>query len=87
MPLALIRLQSAFSKKGINSLIINTVHDSVVIDVYPGEESIVSKLAHRAMADVTSTFEDYYGVKWDVPFGVDLEMGYNWLEMENIYLT
>ena len=38
MPLALIRLQSAFSKKGIKSLIINTVHDSVVIDVYPGED-------------------------------------------------
>ena len=87
MPLALIRLQSAFSKKGIKSLIINTVHDSVVIDVYPGEEDIVSKLAHRAMSDVTSTFESYYDVKWDVPFGVDLEMGYNWLEMENIYLT
>ena len=87
MPLALIRLQSAFSKKGIKSLIINTVHDSVVIDVYPGEEDIVSKLAHRAMSDVTSTFESYYDVKWDVPFGVDLEMGYNWLEMENIHLT
>ena len=87
MPLALIRLQSAFSKKGIKSLIINTVHDSVVIDVYPGEEDVVSKLAHRAMSDVTSTFESYYDVKWDVPFGVDLEMGYNWLEMENIYLT
>ena len=87
MPLALIRLQSAFSKKGIKSLIINTVHDSVVIDVYPGEEDIVSKLAHRAMSDVTSTFESYYNVKWDVPFGVDLEMGYNWLEMENIHLT
>ena len=87
MPLALIRLQSAFSKKGIKSLIINTVHDSVVIDVYPGEEDIVSKLAHRAMSDVTSTFESYYDVKWEVPFGVDLEMGYNWLEMENIYLT
>jgi hypothetical protein len=39
------------------------------------------------MSDVTSTFESYYDVKWDVPFGVDLEMGYNWLEMENIYLT
>ena len=59
----------------------------MVIDVYPGEEDIVSKLAHRAMSDVTSTFESYYDVKWDVPFGVDLEMGYNWLEMENIYLT
>ena len=87
MPLALIRLQSAFSKKVIKALFINTEHDSVVIDVYPGEEDIVSKLAHRAMSDVTSTFESYYDVKWDVPFGVDLEMGYNWLEMENIYLT
>ena len=87
MPLALIRLQSAFSKKGIKSLIINTVHDSVVIDVYPGEEDVVSKLAYKAMADVTKTFEDYYNVKWSVPFGVDLEMGYNWLEMETISLT
>jgi DNA polymerase I-like protein with 3'-5' exonuclease and polymerase domains len=87
MPLALIRLQSAFSKKGIKSLIINTVHDSVVIDVYPGEEDIVTRLAHRAMSDVTSTFESYYGVKWSIPFGVDLEIGYNWLEMENIPLT
>ena len=87
MPLALIRLQSAFSKKGIKSLIINTVHDSVVIDVYPGEEDLVSKLAYKAMADVTKTFEDYYGVKWSVPFGVDLEIGNNWLQMDTISLT
>jgi DNA polymerase I-like protein with 3'-5' exonuclease and polymerase domains len=87
MPLALIRLQSAFSKKGIKSLIINTVHDSVVIDVYPGEEDLVSKLTYKAMADVTKTFEDYYGVKWSVPFGVDLEIGNNWLQMDTISLT
>ena len=38
------------------SLIINTVHDSVVIDVFPGEEDIVADVAYKSMTRVTDLF-------------------------------
>ena len=87
MPLALIKLQYQINHKKLRSLIINTVHDSVVIDVFPGEEDIVAEIAYKSMTGVTDLFENMYNVKWTVPLEVDIEIGKDWLNMKekNIY--
>ena len=87
MPLALIKLQHQINVKKLRSLIINTVHDSVVIDVFPGEEDIVAEIAYKSMTGVTDLFENMYNVKWTVPLEVDIEIGKDWLNMKekNIY--
>ena len=82
MPLALIKLQSEINRKKLRSLVINTVHDSVVIDVFPGEEDVMADIAYKSMTRVTDLFENMYNVTWNVPLEVDIEIGTNWLNME-----
>ena len=87
VPLALIHLQHELESKGVTSKIINTVHDSIVLDVYPGEEKSVATMTYNAMTKVNKQFEEFYNVKWNVPLDVDLEIGKNWLDMKEFDLT
>tara|TARA_R100000458_G_scaffold15656_1_gene13364 strand:+ start:2130 stop:4262 length:2133 start_codon:yes stop_codon:yes gene_type:complete len=87
VPLALITLTNSFAVAGLRSLIVNTVHDSIVIDVFPGEEFICATLTHDAMTGVPKVYEELYNVKWTVPLDVDVEIGQNWLDMKTFDLT
>ena len=87
VPLALVDLHSRLKDSKSTSVIINTVHDSVVIDVFPGEEKQVATMMYDSMTQVSKKFEELYNVKWDVPLEVDLEIGTNWLNMKNYNLT
>ena len=87
VPLALIHLQNEIVRKGITSKIINTVHDSIVLDVFPGEEEEVARMTYDAMTKVDKQFEEQYNVSWKVPLAVDLEIGKDWLNMQEYHLT
>ena len=87
VPLALVDLYNKLKDSKSKSLIINTVHDSVVVDIYPGEELQVANMMYDSMTQVCQKFEELYNVKWSVPLEVDLEIGNNWLNMKNYSLT
>ena len=87
VPLALVDLYNKLKTSKSKSLIINTVHDSVVVDIYPGEELQVANMMYDSMTQVSQKFEELYNVKWSVPLEVDLEIGNNWLNMKNYSLT
>ena len=87
VPLALVDLYNKLKTGKSKSLIINTVHDSVVVDIYPGEELQVANMMYDSMTQVCQKFEELYNVKWSVPLEVDLEIGNNWLNMKNYSLT
>jgi len=87
VPLALVDLYNKLKTSKSKSLIINTVHDSVVVDIYPGEELQVANMMYDSMTQVCQKFEELYNVKWSVPLEVDLEIGNNWLNMKNYSLT
>lgn len=86
VPLALISLYDALRDNQCKSIVINTVHDSIVLDVFPGEEELVARITHDAMTGVDKVFEELYNVKWDVPLAVDVEIGKNWLDMQDMPL-
>ncbi len=81
VPLALLSLHDALKHHRCKSLVINTVHDSIVLDVFPGEEEQVARITYDAMTGVTKVFEELYNTKWLVPLEVDVEIGKNWLDM------
>jgi DNA polymerase I-like protein with 3'-5' exonuclease and polymerase domains len=86
VPLALISLHNELRNQECKSIVINTVHDSIVLDVYPGEEQKVARITYDAMKHVDKAFEEVYNVKWNVPLEVDLEIGKNWLDMQSFVL-
>ncbi len=72
---ALIDIDNRMRAAGMKSLLISTVHDSVIFDVYPGELKALATLVKDAMENPNT---EPYGVHIDVPITVDLEVGKSW---------
>lgn len=84
LPLSLVRLHRAIKEKSLKSLICNTVHDSIVMDIYPGEEKIAIETMAESMLIIPEESERRYGVRYDMPVGIELKMGKNWLDLEEV---
>ena len=84
VPIACLNVWSLMKEKGVKSLIINTVHDSIVIDTYPGEEKIVESIIKTGCSRV----KDYLFVNFDcdfnVPLDIEIKSGQNWLDTKQI---
>ena len=50
VPLACINIYNLMKEKKVKSLLINTVHDSIIADVYPGEEKVMSDIFNKGTA-------------------------------------
>jgi len=81
VPMACINVDILMEQKNVKSLLINTVHDSIVIDVYPGEEQIMKEICTKGALDVTKTLKDVYDIDFNVPLDVEVKIGKNWLDM------
>jgi DNA polymerase I-like protein with 3'-5' exonuclease and polymerase domains len=68
----------------VKSLLINTVHDSIVADVYPGEEAVMSKIFDQGTDSVIPALDEYYGINFNVPLDTEIKMGYDWLNMKEV---
>jgi DNA polymerase I-like protein with 3'-5' exonuclease and polymerase domains len=84
VPLACIKIYKLMNEQKVKSLLINTVHDSIVADVYPGEEAVMSKIFDQGTASVIPALDEYYGINFNIPLDTEIKMGYNWLDMEEI---
>ena len=84
VPIACINIYKLMQEKKVKSLLINTVHDSIVADVYPGEEDVMSKIFNKGTADVIPALNQYYKINFNVPLDTELKIGYDWLNMEEV---
>ena len=84
VPIACINIYKLMQEKKVKSLLINTVHDSIVADVYPGEEDVMSDIFNRGTADVIPALKQYYKIDFNVPLDTELKIGYDWLNMEEV---
>ena len=82
VPLACIKIYKLMKEQKVKSLLINTVHDSIIADVYPGEESVMSKIFRQGTGSVIPALKEYYGINFNVPLDTEVKIGYNWLEMK-----
>jgi DNA polymerase I-like protein with 3'-5' exonuclease and polymerase domains len=85
LPISLIGIHRRMKKLGMKSVICNTVHDSIVLDVYPSEEQQCIDVMVEAMLSLPEETERRYGVRYDMPIGIELKMGKNWLDLEPVY--
>ena len=84
VPLACINIYKLMKEQGVKSLLVNTVHDSIVADVYPGEEDVMSKIFKQGTADVIPALKQYYNIDFNVPLDTELKIGYDWLNMKEV---
>jgi len=87
LPIALVALHKALKDSGLRSVICNTVHDSIVMDVYPGEEQQCIDIMSQSMLSIPDETERRYGIRYDMPVGIELKMGKNWLDLQEVLVV
>ncbi len=83
LPMALVKLHH--DMRDMRSVICNTVHDSIVIDVYPGEEDQCVQVRSKAMLCLPQETKRRYNKEYNMPVGIELKMGKNWLDLEAVF--
>ena len=74
-------LNNLMNALSMRSLIDMQVHDSIKIDVYPGEEHDIAFYAKHCLENPSI---HRFGVKLTVPLVADVEIGPSWGEMEKV---
>jgi len=75
----MVKVQQVLDDEKRGTKIIMQVHDSIVVDCYPGEEQQVGRHMKHALEHPTLS---EWGVELDVPLVADIEIGPSWGEKE-----
>jgi len=84
LPLALINLRKVLFDNDMQSVVCNTVHDSIVLDVFPQEEKKAIEILAESMLSIKSEAKKRYNVDYDMPVGIELKIGKDWLDMDEV---
>lgn len=75
--MAIIRVSFAkrFKQENINGLLVNTVHDSIVVDCQDYELERVNQLFHDVFNDAAGNFKRVFGVEFNLPVKCEVSYG------------
>ena len=68
----------------MKSCLVNTVHDSMVVDVHPDEKDLVLSMVWTMNQDLNKIIEETYGIKMNVPMLLEAKIGENWLDTVDV---
>ena len=68
----------------LKSCIVNTVHDSIVIDVHPNEIQQVIDVINSVNDNMTDIINKQFNIKINVPLLLEAKIGNNWLDTKDI---
>ena len=70
--------------KGMRTKLINTVHDSIIIDAHPLEVNNVITKLKKACDGITQSINQRYNIDFNVPLDYEIKKGHNWLDLKRI---
>ena len=68
----------------MQSCLVNTVHDSTVIDIHPDEVDQVLGMVNDMNEGLTDLVESVYGIRMNVPLLLEAKIGSNWLDTVDV---
>jgi DNA polymerase I-like protein with 3'-5' exonuclease and polymerase domains len=77
--LSVVRAHRKFIETQLQSLLILTVHDSIVVDTHPDEVEQVNEILTWAMSGVLEEASQRWGYNFALPLAIDIETGSSWL--------
>lgn len=81
IPIGLIKAWHEFKDRDLESFIVNTIHDSIITELYPPEEEEVNDIITKSMTEyVYKYLEEVYGIQWSIPLDVGTKIGDHWSE-------
>ena len=82
VPIVLLHIDKLLTH--LKSCVVNTVHDSIVIDVHPEEEKQVIFLIKSVDNDLSNLIQSRWNIEFNVPLKLDLKIGNNWLDTKDV---
>ena len=82
VPLILIHIEERLSL--LQSCIVNTVHDSIVIDVHPDETNKVIFILDSINKDMKAIINQQFKIDFNVPLLLEAKIGNNWLDTKDV---
>ena len=82
--LSCIRALRRFREEDLQSKLILTVHDSIVVDVYPGEDEKVIEAIKWAMRELPEEVRERFDYNLLLPLDIEINQGPNWMEQIEI---
>ena len=82
VPLVLVHIENKLVS--MKSCLVNSVHDSVVIDVHPEEVKQVLFLITEINRELTQLIESHFAIKFNVPLLLESKIGDNWLDTKDV---
>jgi len=82
VPIALLHIDKLLD--GMQSCVVNTVHDSIVIDVHPDEERQVIDIINQTNNDLPDLIKLRWGIDFNVPLLLESKIGDNWLDTKDV---
>ena len=70
--------------KNLKSCIVNSVHDSIVIDVHPTEEQQVLSIMRTINSILKQLIQMQFKIEFNVPLKLDVKLGDNWLDTKDV---
>ena len=64
--------------------IVNTVHDSIVIDVHPDEINKVIFILKSINEDMNNIINQQFKIDFNVPLLLEAKIGDNWLDTKDV---
>ena len=82
VPLALLHIDKLLDN--MQSCVVNTVHDSIVIDVHPDEERSVIEVINKTNNELPNLITIRWGLVFNVPLLLEAKIGPNWLDTKDV---
>jgi DNA polymerase I-like protein with 3'-5' exonuclease and polymerase domains len=84
VPISLIYIDRLLGANQMQSCIVNTVHDSIVIDVHPDEKDKVLRIINAANDKLLSIVNKKWNLDFNVPLLLEAKIGPNWLDTKDV---
>jgi DNA polymerase I-like protein with 3'-5' exonuclease and polymerase domains len=82
VPLALVEIYKRLVQ--YKSKVVNSVHDSIVIDVHPDEIEDMVRVIDEVQAELVELINKKWSINFNVPLALESKLGDNWLEQKDV---
>ena len=82
VPVVLVELYNKLD--GHRSCVVNSVHDSIVVDVHPDEEQQIIDIIKNVQKNLVAVIKARYGIEVNVPLLLEGKIGNDWLNQTEL---
>jgi len=84
VPLGLVYTWHLFRLAALRSFIVNTVHDSIITEVFSEEKKIIKEIGELSCIKLVKEYlRKVYNIDFNVPLAIDVEFAKNWHDSDD----